>query len=143
LSALQARGFAIVGDSARAIIHDRRQRSLSPRPSAGDFANDVLRMDIARYTQYAATAGTVFFDRCVLDALCMLDQVTPLNEAELSSWLSKYRYSPPVFILPPWEDIYSNDADIRRFGKAEGLQVIRLEDLEDPPKKPPDLFDAP
>jgi predicted nucleic acid-binding protein len=39
------------------------------------------------------------------------------------------------------ERIYSNDADIHRFGQAEGLQVIRLEDLEDPPARTPDLFD--
>jgi predicted nucleic acid-binding protein len=37
--------------------------------------------------------------------------------------------------------IYSEDGDIRRHGKAEGLQVIRLEDLENPPEKTPDLFD--
>jgi predicted ATPase len=111
LVALQARGFAIVGDSARTIIHDRRKGALSPRPSAYDFACEVLRLDIAGYTQHAATAGTVFFDRCVLDALCMLDQVTPLSEVELSSWLSTYQYFPTVFVLPPWEEIYSNDAE--------------------------------
>ena len=40
------------------------------------------------------------------------------------------------------ERIYSNDADIQRFGKAEGLQVIRLDELPDPPAKTPDLFDS-
>jgi predicted nucleic acid-binding protein len=39
------------------------------------------------------------------------------------------------------ERIYSNDDDIRRYGKADGVQVIRLEDLEYPPEKTPDLFD--
>jgi len=39
------------------------------------------------------------------------------------------------------ERIYSNDADIHRFGKAEGLDVVRLQDLPDPPAKTPDLFD--
>jgi hypothetical protein len=39
------------------------------------------------------------------------------------------------------ERIYSNDGDIQRYGKADGLQVIRLEDLESPPGKTPDLFD--
>jgi PIN domain len=39
------------------------------------------------------------------------------------------------------ERIYSNDSDIRRHGKADGLQIIRLEDLEDPPQKTRDLFD--
>jgi predicted nucleic acid-binding protein len=39
------------------------------------------------------------------------------------------------------ERIYSQDADIHRFGKAEGLEVYRLADLDDPPPKTPDLFD--
>lgn len=39
------------------------------------------------------------------------------------------------------ERIYSNDGDIARYGKAEGLEVIRLQDLPDPPEKTPDLFD--
>jgi predicted nucleic acid-binding protein len=39
------------------------------------------------------------------------------------------------------ERIYSNDDDIRRYGKADGLQVIKLEDLEGPPEKTSDLFD--
>ncbi|WP_368506927.1 type II toxin-antitoxin system VapC family toxin [Bradyrhizobium lupini] len=37
--------------------------------------------------------------------------------------------------------IYSNDDDIRRYSKAEGLEVIRLGDLPEPPEKTPDLFD--
>jgi len=111
LTALQARGFAIVGDSARTIIQDRRRRGLSPRPDPSGFATEVLRMDIAGYTQHAANVGTVFFDRCVLDALCMLDQVTPLGAAELGEWLMKYRFAPEVFVLPPWEEIYATDAE--------------------------------
>ena len=39
------------------------------------------------------------------------------------------------------ERIYSNDGDIARYAKAEGLEVIRLQDLPDPPEKTPDLFD--
>ncbi|WP_316228422.1 PIN domain-containing protein [Bradyrhizobium sp. SZCCHNR1039] len=39
------------------------------------------------------------------------------------------------------ERIYSNDSDIARHGKADGLQVIKLQDLPDPPEKTPDLFD--
>jgi predicted ATPase len=44
LLALQARGYTIVGDSARTIIQDRRRRGLSPRPSAYEFTREVLRM---------------------------------------------------------------------------------------------------
>lgn len=39
------------------------------------------------------------------------------------------------------ERIYSEDGDVVRFGQKDGLSVLRLADLEEPPQKPPDLFD--
>jgi len=128
LLALQARGHTIVGDSARAIIQDRVRRGLSPRPAPSEFVNDTLRMDIENFVQHAATAGHVFFDRGVLDALCGLDCVAPLNESELSAWLSKYRYGSTVFVLPPWKAIYVNDAERdHTFEHVESVHRITLE----------------
>ena len=109
LLALQALGYTIVGDSPRTIIQNRRSRGLSPRPDAYEFAHETLRMDIENYLHHAATPGYVFFDRSVLDALCGLDRVAPLNEHELGMWLSKYRYCSKVLVLPPWKAIYVND----------------------------------
>jgi predicted ATPase len=111
LLALQARGYTIVGDSARAIIQDRRRRGLSPRPNAFEFAQEVLRMDVESYARHAATSDLVFFDRSVLDALGMLNHVTPLSESELGTWLSQYQYNSKVFVFPPWEATYTNDAE--------------------------------
>ncbi len=111
LLALQARGFTIVADSARAIIQDRRRRGLSPRPTADEFVRETLRMDIENFGRHAATPGHVFFERGVLDALCGLDRVSPLSESELSSWVSKYQYNSTVFVLPTWKAIYVIDAE--------------------------------
>lgn len=111
LLALQARGYPIVGDSARAIIQDRVARGLSPRPDADEFVEETLRRDIESFERHAATAGFVFFDRGVLDALCSLDRRAPMSERELSAWLSKDRYCSKAFLLPPWKAIYVNDAE--------------------------------
>jgi predicted ATPase len=123
--ALQARGYTIVGDSARTIIQDRRRRGLSPRPNAYEFVHETLRMDIENFVHHAATPGHVFFDRSVLDALCGLDRVSPLKESELSMWLSKYQYCSKVFVLPPWKAIYVNDAERdHTFEHAESVNRI-------------------
>jgi predicted ATPase len=128
LLALQARGYTIVGDSPRAIIQDRLRRGLSPRPNASEFVHETLRMDIENFVHHAATPGHVFFDRSVLDALCGLDRLTPLNEGELSTWLSKYQYFPKVFLLPPWKEIYTNDAERdHTFEHAEWVNSITQE----------------
>jgi predicted ATPase len=128
LLALQARGYTIVGDSARAIIQERLRRGLSPRPNAHEFVHETLRMEIENFVHHAATPGHVFFDRSVLDALCSLDHVTPLNESELSTWLSKYQYFPMVFLLPPWQAIYVTDAERdHTFEHAEWVNSITQE----------------
>jgi predicted ATPase len=85
-------------------------------------------MDIENFVHHAATSGHVFFDRSVLDALCMLDHVTPLNDSELSIWLSKYQYSSKVFVLPPWKAIYANDPERdHTFEHAESVNTILQE----------------
>jgi predicted ATPase len=68
-------------------------------------------MDVENYACHAATSGLVFFDRSVIDSLGMLNQVASLSERELSTWLSQYQYSSKVFVFPPWEAIYANDAE--------------------------------
>ena len=128
LVALQARGYTIVGDSPRTIIQDRLKRGLSPRPDAYEFAHETLRLDIENFVQHAATPGDIFFERSILDALCALDHVAPLNERELRVWLSKYHYCSKVFILPPWKAIYVNDAERdHAFEHAEWVHTVTLE----------------
>lgn len=52
----------------------------------------------------------------------MLDRVVPLSETDLGAWLSKYPYNPKVFVLPPWEAIYANDAERdQTFEQAEAV----------------------
>jgi predicted ATPase len=111
LLALQARGYTIVGDTARTIIRNRRSRGLNPRADPYAFMQEILRIDCENFARHATNPGPVFFERGVLDALCGLDQISPLNEGELSTWLSKYQYFPKVFVLPPWEAIYLTDAE--------------------------------
>ena len=125
LRELQARGYTILGDSPRIIIQDRLSHGMSPRPDAHEFVQQMLRMDIENFDNHAATSGHVFFDRCLLDALCGLDRVAPLSESELGMWLSKYQYFSKVFVLPPWKAIYRNNAERdHTFEHAESVYSI-------------------
>src|SRR5262249_21948191 len=110
-----------LASSAGSWLHDRRRyrphhHSRSPQArtesTAGSICvpQEVLRIDMENFVHHAANPGPVFFERGVLDALCGLDHIRPLNESELSMWLSKYQYFPKVFVLPPWKAIYEKDA---------------------------------
>lgn len=111
LQTLQAQGHAVVKESARAIIHERRNQGLFPRPEPKPFASEVLRRDIANYRRALSELGWVFFDRGIPDGLCMLDQCTPLKQSKLNAVLSRYAYRRQVFLFPVWDEIYQNDAD--------------------------------
>ena len=128
LLALQARGYTIVGDTARTIIQDRQRRGLSPRPDPYVFAQEVLRIDIENFVHHAESQRPIFFERGVLDAVCGLDRVTPLSQSELSVWLSNYRYFSKVFVLPPWKAIYVNDSERdHTFEHAESVNRMTQE----------------
>lgn len=88
----------------------------------------MLQIDVENFVRHAASASPVFFERGVLDALCALDQITPLNEGELNMWLSNHEYFPKVFVLPPWKAIYENDAERdHTFEHAESVNRIAQE----------------
>lgn len=111
LLALHARGHAVAHEAARAIIQERRAGGRSPRPQPLAFAREILRRDIELFDQRSSISRLVFYDRSVLDALCMLDEVTPFQPGELQELLARYPYYRRVFVLPPWEGIYAQDAE--------------------------------
>lgn len=110
LAALMAKGYPCVPDSARAVIADRMRRGLSARPEPPQFAWEILRADIDRYRE-APAERLVFFDRGIPDALGMLHELGLLTPADAGRYLSEFAYGRRVLVLPPWERIYTNDAE--------------------------------
>jgi len=121
LAGLCAHGYRVVEESARAIIRERIVSGLSPRPPALEFARQILQLDIAKY-RHPPDLDVVFFDRGIVEALCMLDQAAQLEAHELKDLLSQYPYDRRVFVLPPWEAIYRTDNE-RDQAFAEALRV--------------------
>jgi predicted ATPase len=111
LAELAAMGYTTVEESARAIIAERLASGASRRPDLPAFASEILRRDIEKYLGQPPTSNWVFFDRGVVDALGMLQEVSPLPAPELEAMLSTYAFHTSVFILPPWEAIYANDPE--------------------------------
>jgi predicted ATPase len=111
LAELAAMGYTTVEDSARAIIAERLARGASPRPDPAAFAHEILRRDIDKYRAHPRTSQWVFFDRGLIDALGLLQEVAPPPAHELRATLTAYPFHPTVFVFPPWETIYVNDAE--------------------------------
>jgi predicted ATPase len=124
LSALAGMGFATVEESARAIISERLARGMTPRPDAPAFAREILRRDVEKYLSQPRTPAWIFFDRGLIDALGMLNEASDLPATERRSMLASYPFHPTVFVLPPWEAIYVNDAE-RDQSFADAVDVHR------------------
>ncbi|TXS95445.1 AAA family ATPase [Parahaliea maris] len=128
LEALQRLGYPVVHESARDVIAGRKARGLSPRPAPEVFAREILALDRQRYREPHPEDATVFFDRSLIDALCLLEQAGKLPVEERGALLEEYRYHPTAFLFPPWREIYCQDAE-RDQGFGEAVAVFeRLHD---------------
>lgn len=111
LRALAARGYAVVEESAREIIRERRANGQSPRPEPMEFAGELLRRDRSKYERSVFTESLVFFDRCLVESVAMAREAALLSEPQAAAVLGSLKFHRQVFILPPWRAIYVNDAE--------------------------------
>jgi predicted ATPase len=111
LTELAAKGYATVSESAREVIAARSARGLPPRPDPITFAREILKEDDAKYRSPTQSDGTIFYDWSAVEALGMVHEVSLLSDEKLKEGLAHYNFHPTVFVLPPWQAIYVNDAE--------------------------------
>lgn len=111
LNCLADRGYHCVPESARAIIKHRLAVGMAPRPDPVSFAKEILDADIEKYHCSGHGDSPSFFDRSIVDALYMLSYENKTGHEETAEFLHAFPYNKVVFLLPPWEQIYVNDAE--------------------------------
>ena len=52
-----------------------------------------------------------FFDRGIVDSLGMLNACGVLSDRERETMLARFPYRSPVFVFPPWAEIYRTDSE--------------------------------
>lgn len=106
------RYFDIVGEPAREILAQHRPpgRRSGFDGTTEEFQALLLQRSIRKHQSAARHDSLTLFDRgipdCVAYALYM--EVDPAPSIEAAA---RYRYASEVFMLPPWEAIYTTDAD--------------------------------
>src|SRR5262249_5963036 len=111
LRELAALGYVTVEESARAIIAERLARGESRRPDPLTFAREILARDTEKYVSRSHAAKWGFYDRGVIEALGIIQEVSLLPAQELASMPDVYAFHRSVFVLPPWEAIYTTDSE--------------------------------
>ncbi len=111
VKALQDSGYRCIDESARAVINEQLEldSGLVPWLDNQSFSELVLDSVVKKYTE-ETTSDICFYDRGIADVMAYLIN-DGLNVPD-RFWEAarSYRFNKRVFILPPWEDIYLNDA---------------------------------
>jgi predicted ATPase len=105
-----AQGFCAVREAAREQIRLSLEQNSNALPwdDIIAFSINVQKQMITDYALFPE-ATFCFYDRCLLDVLSYLvkDDI-PAYDSLLSD-IEKYRYYPTVFVLPPWQEIFTKD----------------------------------
>jgi predicted ATPase len=111
LNALSAYRLPHVSETARAIIKERLEKKLSPRPAAAEFAKQIFKTDHWKYLENIWRSDILLFDRSFLDSSFMLQESDDAYFEEIKDVMQTLRFNKMVFIAPPWEEIYEKDAE--------------------------------
>ena len=125
INELIRRGYAAMPEVSREVIREAKARGIDQL-----FLTDPLlfsrKLIEGRERQFheAEKLGKspVFFDRGIPDVPAyMRYSKTPVPEEFMES-ARKHRYNQPVFIMPPWQEIYVNDYE--RYESFNQAQLI-------------------
>lgn len=120
---LSREGIAIACESGRAVLkrtdgHDLRKRS----PLS--YSHEILKLDIENFKIASSSVEPWLFDRGFPDNAGFLDLMGLPRPDELDQACRSYRYAGPVFVAPPWREIYHGDQDrIQDWQEAKATYV--------------------
>lgn len=113
LNALEKQGFFVVMEEARKIIQEQMLKDGEGLPwkNKTHYSQLMLEASLETYQRIVGemSSNIVFFDRGILDTICYMNMENiPISE-EINNLVNSHPYNQRVFILPPWQEIYSTD----------------------------------
>ncbi|MDQ6433519.1 AAA family ATPase [Mesorhizobium sp. LHD-90] len=113
IDALRAEGFAGSEEAGRGIIRDQVAIGGSALHWADQklFAELMLAWEMRSWNQALGASGPVFFDRGVPECIGYLGLCGLPVPDHFRRAAEHFRYNKTAFLLPPWPEIYRNDAE--------------------------------
>jgi predicted ATPase len=115
LEELKRRGYGAMPEPGRLVVQEELACGGDGLPwaNATRFIEHCAVKSMAFYDEALAIEGPVFFDRSPIDHDAgMTRHGLPFPQA-LTDALAYCRYHSTVFFTPPWEEIFTNDAERR------------------------------
>lgn|SRR5690606_14554207 len=121
INALEKHGYIVVMEEARRIIQEQIQTDEEGLPWKNKtyYAQMMLDASLETYQHIAAepNSNLVFFDRGVLDTICYMKMENIHISEEVNNLVKSHPYNQKVFILPPWQKIYTTDNERKQTWK--------------------------
>jgi predicted ATPase len=138
-----AQGFCAIREAAREQIRISLEQHSNALPwdDILAFSQKVQAQMLLDYQKYP-DSEFCFFDRCLLDVLSYLKLDNYPPYPELLADIQNYKYFKTVFILPPWQEIFTKDEErtedfeetVRAFDRIKNTyQEYGYEPVEIPP----------
>jgi len=127
LSELSGRGYATVSEPGRRIVAEELAGTGKALPwvSMYEFALRAVAMAQSDLLSAESERDFVFFDRGLVDAAVALQFAG--GEPYLTTLDGIQHYIRPVFLAPPWSEIFSQDEDRQHDFKSAMEESSRLE----------------
>jgi len=130
IAALREAGHAVTEEAGRAIIREEVARGGDALPwgDRAAYARRMLAYDVAAWRAAEGQTGPAFFDRGIPDirGYLRLSNETPLPEVEAA--IAMHVYARTVFVAPPWEAIFGQDAErTQDFAEAVRTHDVMVE----------------
>ena len=107
---LAAKGISLGSESGRAVLSRNGGHALRQQDPLA-YALEILKLDIDNFKTAHSDSEPWLFDRGFADNAGFLDLMGISIPGEVDQACRNYRYQGPVFIAPPWRDIYRQDVD--------------------------------
>lgn len=113
LSELRRRGFETFKEPGRQIVREEQATGGNALPWVDPeaFAAKAIEMSAAAFDAAAEMSGPVFYDRSFIDAISYASHPNGDVSPEHRHLIETKRYAEQVFLTPPWQEIFKNDAE--------------------------------
>ena len=113
IDGLASRGFRTVAEAGRIIVRDEIAADGPALPWIDPilFAAKLAALAIDQYASVVDYSGVTFFDRCVVEPLIYCQRLGVDLPALTKKAAEACRYDNPIFMAPPWENIFVEDAE--------------------------------
>jgi predicted ATPase len=115
LAELGKRGFATFEEPGRQVVKEQLLigGDALPWANADLFLELTISRSIHHLVEAARGDGIAFFDRGIVDQLGGYGRLGMEIPAHFRAAAERFRYRETVFLVPPWREIFANDAERR------------------------------